>query len=88
MTQNLHHDAPVPKTTAPSGAPAVALLTIPETADRLRISKRAVYLLITAGDIRTVNIASTRGSSRMRVREDDLASFIDKRTVSAPPRVA
>jgi excisionase family DNA binding protein len=75
-----------PRVAVTAAAP-VALLTIPETAERLRISKRAVYLLIDTGDLRTVNIASAKGASRMRVREDDLAAFIDKRTAAAPTKV-
>lgn len=64
-----------------------ALLTVPETAERLRITRRGVYNLINAGAIRTVNIAST-GRAKTRIREDDLAAFIEARTAPGARRTA
>lgn len=64
-------------------------LTIPETADRLRVKADTVYRLINSGALRAVNIAATGKRSRLRVRESDLARFIDERTAStATPSVS
>ncbi len=63
-----------------SQAPA-RVLTVEEAGDRLGVGKRTIYRLIANGDLRVVNVA-VRGT-RMRVREDDLAAFIDNRTVDA-----
>lgn len=62
---------------------STTLLTIPETAARLGIDGRpdSVYRLIHSGDLRAVNIATGK-RSRLRVREDDLAAFIESRTTS------
>jgi excisionase family DNA binding protein len=57
------------------------VLTVEEAGDRLGVGKRTIYRLIANGDLRVVNVA-VRGT-RMRVREDDLAAFIDNRTVDA-----
>lgn len=55
------------------------LLTIPETADRLKLSRRSVYALISAGALRPVDV-SVHGRTKTRIREDDLQKFIDGRT--------
>jgi len=55
------------------------LLTIPETAERLRCSKAHVYRLISAGQLRTVDIGvvgSTR--AKTRIRETDLHTYIER----------
>jgi excisionase family DNA binding protein len=55
------------------------LLTIPETAERLRCSKAHVYRLIAAGQLASVDI-SVDGSTRAktRIREADLHLYIDR----------
>jgi excisionase family DNA binding protein len=58
------------------------LLTVPETAARLGVQRNTVYRLIKAGALRTVDIAATGKKARARVREDDLAAFIESRTAS------
>lgn len=65
---------------------APALLTIPETASRLGCCDNHVYRLIAAGALRAVDIAQP-GSRRAktRVREDDLAAFIDGHTRDTRP---
>lgn len=62
------------------------LLTVREVAARLRLSRSAVYKMISNGSIPFVNLAQ---GDRMvpRVREDDLKEFIRERTRrSALPR--
>lgn len=57
---------------------SVQLLTIPETAERLRCSENHVYALIAAGRIRAVDVA--RPGSRQpktRVSESALADYIN-----------
>jgi excisionase family DNA binding protein len=67
---------------------AVQLLTIPQVMQRLGIkSKDTIYKLISDRELRVVDI-STYGRSRSRVREDDLAEFIEKRTRVAAQRSA
>ena len=61
---------------------ATGLLTVPETAQALRCSRRHVYTLIAAGDLRPVDIG--RGRSKTRIRPDDLATYIDKHTRRVP----
>lgn len=61
---------------------ATRLYTIPETAARLGIERNTVYRLINAGALRGVNIAASGSKSRLRIREDDLAEFIEARTAS------
>jgi len=57
------------------------LLTIQQTAQRLGASENHVYRLLTSGELRAVDIAQP-GSlrSKTRVREDDLAAYIDQKT--------
>lgn len=65
--------------------PGSRLLTIPETADRLRCSTWHVYRLIAAGTLRPADIALPAArKSKTRVREDDLAAYIDGQTRLVP----
>jgi excisionase family DNA binding protein len=50
------------------------LLTIPEAADQLRISRWTIYQLIRNNQLKTLTIASRRF-----VASDDLANFIKQR---------
>ena len=59
------------------------LLTIPETARALRCSKTTVYSLIASGELRAVNMAMSNTRTHTRIRADDLAALIDKRTQRA-----
>lgn len=63
------------------------LLTIPEAAAELRLSRWTVYDLISTGALRSVNV-STRGGSKARIRRDDLQAFIDGRTSASPRRAS
>lgn len=47
------------------------LLTVPETATALRVSRAYVYQLIASGRLRSVTIGRSR-----RIRAKDLADFI------------
>jgi len=58
------------------------MLKADEVADILSISKAMVYKLMQTGDIRTVRIASAR-----RVRQEDLAAFIENRLTKKSDRV-
>jgi excisionase family DNA binding protein len=50
------------------------LLTIPEAASQLRISRWTIYQLIRSGELKTITIASRRF-----VASDDLAKYINER---------
>lgn len=64
---------------------APALLTIPQAKDRLGCSEMHVYRLIASGDLRAVDIARSGSKrSKTRVREDDLAAYINAHTRVAP----
>lgn len=66
-----------------SGSPVEpgALLKIPEAARELDCSGMHVYRLIASGELRAVDIADEGSrASKLRVRRDDLAKFIDVRT--------
>lgn len=61
-----------------------ALLTIPQAARELDCSGMHVYRLIAEGALRPVDIANAGArASKLRVRRDDLATFIDARTRTA-----
>jgi len=61
-----------------------AMLTIPETAERLRCSENHVYRLIASGDLSCTDIAQ-RGSRqpKTRVPETAITAFINARTTNA-----
>lgn len=56
------------------------LLTVAEVAERLRCGRTHVYDLIARGELPVVDLGLGRAKSR--IREDDLAAFIDSRTRS------
>lgn len=60
---------------------AVVLHTVPETAARLGCSEMHVYRLAAAGELAVVDIAPpTSMRSKTRIRSDDLAEYIERRT--------
>lgn len=58
---------------------AVRLLTVTDAAEMLGVSRHYVYRRINDGTLRSVQLG-TGASSKTRVRESDLAAFIDDRT--------
>jgi excisionase family DNA binding protein len=66
---------------ATTHADEMALLTPRQAAERLKCSMNHIYRLIAQGELRAVDIARA-GSRRtkMRVRSDDLALYVDSRT--------
>lgn len=73
--------------TKATGAPT--LLTIPATARRLGVSRDTVYRLINSKAIRTVSVPGSKTATFLRIREDDLAAFIEAHTASVDtPTVA
>ena len=65
----------------------IRLYTIPETAGRLGgCSAMHVYRLIRAGELDAVDIAMPgAGRSKTRIRSDDLAEYIDRKTQGGKP---
>lgn len=64
---------------------APQMLTIPEVAGRLGISRTSVYDLIAKGRIPAHDISSG-GKPRLRVEESELTDFIKSTKVIIPPR--
>jgi len=67
-----------------AGPGQLRLYTVLETAGFLGCSDQHVYRLIAAGELRTVDIATPTGRRagrpKIRIRSDDLAAYIDRRT--------
>jgi excisionase family DNA binding protein len=60
---------------------SVALLTIGEAGFRLRASENHVYRLVALGQLRAVDVGLPGSRrSKTRIREDDLAAYIQSRT--------
>ena len=61
------------------------LYTIPEAADALTCTRQHVYVLISSGLLRAVDIARP-GSlrSRLRIRSEDLEDFLERSLTSLP----
>lgn len=55
-----------------------ALMTIPEVANELRLTRSTVYRLIGRGELPTVHVG---GHNASRVRRVDLAAYIERNTV-------
>lgn len=55
------------------------LLTVPEVAQRLRVSRATAYRHIADGSIRTVEAGRGKRATKSRVRESELARFIAAR---------
>lgn len=67
----------------------IRLLTIPETAEALRLkSTDAVYERIAKGLLRGVNIAKPGQRPKTRIRSDDLDAYIDSCTQASLKRGA
>lgn len=64
------------------------MLTTKQVADRLNISTDQVLKLIQSGDLPAFNLAPS-GAARAfwRVKESDLAAFLESRQARRPPKV-
>lgn len=51
------------------------VLTIPQVADRLKVSRNTVYRLISAGELPAVTVGSVQ-----RIAEADLQKYIERNT--------
>lgn len=58
----------------------VRLLTIPEVAERLGITRKTVYRRIASGDLPVVDIGDGTGRSKSRIRSDHLVAYIERLT--------
>jgi excisionase family DNA binding protein len=54
------------------------LLTIPEVAKRLKVSRRTVYRYIKKGELKTIRISQTPLYRVLRISEKDLNQFLKK----------
>lgn len=62
-----------PETTQPTHDPTLLVLTVEEAARRLRIGRTTMYALVSAGDIRSVQIGRLR-----RVPTEALREYVDR----------
>jgi excisionase family DNA binding protein len=63
---------------------SVALLTIGEAGLRLRASENHVYRLVALGQLRAVDVGLPGSRrSKTRIREDDLAAYIESQTAKS-----
>lgn len=66
---------------------AADLLTIPEAADFMGVSRSHVYNLIWAGELEFVNVAVRKtGRTKKRIHRDAIAAFNATRTKRNPRR--
>ena len=66
---------------------APRLLSTADAAHVLGVSRDTVCRLVRSGSLRHVNV-STGGRERIRIREDDLTSWIDQHTITTTPEGA
>jgi len=66
--------------TEPTDAPEPRLLTAPQVAERLSVSRRYVYQLMNRGELAYIELPRTPGSawSGRRVRESEVCAFMDR----------
>jgi len=57
------------------------LLTIPDVAARLKVSRVTVYRLIHGDELTAVNIAQGKQRTKLRIRESAFAAFVKAREV-------
>jgi excisionase family DNA binding protein len=58
------------------------LWTVEEAAERLRVSRTSVYGFISSGELRVSDMGTPK-RPRIRVRDEDLGDFIEKRSRKA-----
>lgn len=59
------------------------MLTLAEACDKLRVSDKTLRRLIAAGDIKASKVGGGRWGGSYRIEEDELARYIEGRTVQA-----
>jgi excisionase family DNA binding protein len=57
------------------------LLTIPEVAKRLKVSRRTVYRYIKKGELKTIRISQTPLYHVLRISEKDLKQFLKEHKI-------
>lgn len=60
------------------------LLTIPEAAKRLGVSRPHVYDLIAAGKLRRFNVSAKPGATKTRVADTDVDAYIAAAEMPVP----
>lgn len=62
---------------------STATLTVEETAAELRVHKRSVYRLVTAGEIAWINVGTGTKRPRIRISRDALDRYLKSREQAA-----
>ena len=75
----------VSKTTVPTVAPFPRMLTLDEVQEILNLGKPLVYALVKSGELRAAQFG---GRGIWRVRQDDLAAYIDAAFEKTAERIA
>jgi excisionase family DNA binding protein len=70
-----------------TGAPEPRLLTAPQVAERLSVSRRYVYQLMNRGELAYIELPRSPGSawSGRRIRESEVSAFMDRNEQPATP---
>ncbi|MGN7150780.1 helix-turn-helix domain-containing protein [Arthrobacter sp. SAFR-179] len=75
----------VSKSNAPVGSPFSRMLTLDQVEEVLNLGKPLVYALVRSGELRAAQFG---GRGVWRVREDDLAAYIDAAFAKTAERIA
>lgn len=73
------------KTTVPAGSSFPKMLTLDQVQEVLNVGKPMVYTLVKSGELRAAQFS---GRGIWRVREDDLAAYIDAAYAKTAERIA
>ncbi|MGY4542513.1 excisionase family DNA binding protein [Arthrobacter sp. UYNi723] len=73
------------KTTVPAGTRFPKMLTLDQVQEILNVGKPMVYTLVKSGELRAAQFS---GRGIWRVREDDLAAYIDAAYEKTAERIA
>ncbi len=73
------------KTNVPAGSSFPKMLTLDQVQDILNLGKPLVYTLVNSGELRAAQFG---GRGVWRVREDDLAAYIDAAYAKTAERIA
>ena len=74
------------KTSTPPVPGLPRILTIAEVSSYLRVSTPTVYSIIYSGDLHGFSFTGRDGRKGVRVTEDDLKAFLEKRRAVRPER--